>query len=87
MLQILYITAFALLSLLAIANLIRSMAALARTEGQALARRDYRNVHPELLDATGKPTREPLLVMKSLDLDEARAQLDRMFEASPGSDS
>ncbi|HAN45109.1 MAG TPA: DUF2973 domain-containing protein [Cyanobacteria bacterium UBA8156] len=86
MLQILYITAFALLSLLAIANLIRSMAALARTEGQA-GRRDYRRMHPELLDEAGKPTREPLLVMKALDLDEARAQLDRMFEASPGSDS
>ncbi len=84
MLQILYITAFALLSLLAIANLIRSMAALARTEGAG--RRDYRRVHPELLDETGKPTREPLLVMKALDLDEARAQLDRMFEASPGNE-
>ncbi|NJK60609.1 MAG: DUF2973 domain-containing protein [Oscillatoriales cyanobacterium SM2_1_8] len=85
MLQILYITAFAALSLLAIANLIRSMAALARTE--TVRGRVYRNVHPELLDETGKPTREPLLVMKSLDLDEARERLDRMFEASPGGES
>lgn len=41
-------------------------------------------MHPELLDETGKPLNEPLLVMRSMTVEDAREQLDAIFEASPG---
>ncbi len=40
--------------------------------------------HPELLDDTGKPINEPLLVMRSMSVDDARERLDALYEASPG---
>ncbi|MGH7999783.1 MAG: DUF2973 domain-containing protein, partial [Brasilonema sp.] len=41
--------------------------------------------HPELLDATGNLIKEPLLVMRSINVDDARQKLDELYEASPGS--
>jgi hypothetical protein len=41
--------------------------------------------HPELLDDTGNPINEPLLVMRSMTLEDARARLDVLFNSSPGS--
>jgi hypothetical protein len=40
--------------------------------------------HPELLDETGRVINEPLLVMRSMSVDDAREQLDALFESSPG---
>jgi hypothetical protein len=40
--------------------------------------------HPELLDETGNPINEPLLVMRSMSVDDARARLDALFNSSPG---
>ena len=40
--------------------------------------------HPELLDETGNPINEPLLVMRSMSLDDARTRLDALFNSSPG---
>jgi hypothetical protein len=37
-----------------------------------------------MLDDTGKVINEPLLVMRSMTVEDAREQLDALFEASPG---
>ena len=42
-----------------------------------------KTVHPELLDERGKVIEEPLLVMRSLSMEDARQQLDALYEASP----
>ena len=40
-------------------------------------------LHPEMLDENGQPIREPLLVMKSMTVDDARDRLDALFQDSP----
>jgi hypothetical protein len=40
--------------------------------------------HPELLDDKGNPINEPLLVMRSMTVEDAREQLDAIFNSSPG---
>ena len=40
--------------------------------------------HPELLDDKGNPINEPLLVMRSITVEDAREQLDAIFNSSPG---
>lgn len=92
MLQILYIVAFSVLAIFAIVNLIGNMIALAQNEvrprrslADDRAVRVPTIVHPEMYDEAGNITTEPLLVMRSLDLDEARARLDDLYESS-GSD-
>ncbi|KGF73623.1 hypothetical protein DO97_16770 [Neosynechococcus sphagnicola sy1] len=42
--------------------------------------------HPELLDAAGNVINEPLLVMRSMTVEDARERLDALYEASPGYD-
>ena len=42
-----------------------------------------RTMHPELLDERGKVIEEPLLVMRSVSVEDARQQLDALYEASP----
>ncbi|MGQ4648517.1 DUF2973 domain-containing protein [Lyngbya aestuarii] len=39
--------------------------------------------HPELLDETGRPINEPLLVMRSLTVEDARQHLDALYDSSP----
>lgn len=39
--------------------------------------------HPELLDSEGHIIDEPLLVMRSLSVEDARAQLDAIYRESP----
>lgn len=49
------------------------------------SRSRYKSVpHPELLDETGNPINEPLLVMRSMSVDDARERLDALFNSSPG---
>lgn len=49
------------------------------------ARPGYRSaLHPELLDETGHPINEPLLVMRSMTVEDAREQLDALYNSSPG---
>jgi hypothetical protein len=96
MLHALYIIAFAVLSVLAVGNLIRNLMLLGSD-----ARRGSRNTsgggnfsgnrsstsppHPEMLDEKGKVLDEPLLVMKSISLEDARERLDSLYEGSSGS--
>jgi hypothetical protein len=90
MLQILYIVAFTALSLFAVSNLIKSMIALAQTEVKStnrMARRPKPTIHPELFDENGNVTDEPLLVMRSLNFDDARSRLDAIYNSSPNPDS
>ncbi len=42
------------------------------------------NVHPELLDSQGRRIDEPLLVMRSISVEDARQKLDSLYnESSP----
>ena len=99
MLHLLYILAFTIIAVLAISNLIRSLISFSmdtqrsypndrransagdrsRTRGTIVPQ----NIHPELLDEQGKVINEPLLVMKSLSVDDARQQLDALYDSSP----
>jgi hypothetical protein len=90
MLQILYIVAFTVLALFAVSNLIKSMIALAQTEVKTtnrMSRRPRPTIHPELIDVNGNVIDEPLLVMRSLNFDDARSRLDAIYNSSPNSDS
>lgn len=90
--QFLYIIAFAILAVLAIGNLLRNLFTLG-----AESRRSYRDfpqssadrpnipAHPELLDDDGRVIDEPLLVMRSMSMDDAREHLDSLYRQSPGS--
>ncbi|MEM0979505.1 MAG: DUF2973 domain-containing protein [Cyanobacteria bacterium P01_H01_bin.58] len=90
MLHALYIIAFAVLTVLAVSNLIRNLMLLG-----ADTRRDPRKPftgsdrstqanrstpHPEMLDDAGRVVDEPLLVMKSISLEDAREQLDALYD-------
>lgn len=95
MLHLLYILAFTILAFLAVGNLIRSLISLS-----AESQRPYSPIggsptstpgqyrtrvpHPEFLDDAGNVVSEPLLVMKSMTVEDARAQLDALYKSSPG---
>jgi hypothetical protein len=93
MLHLVYILIFTIIALLAISNLIRSLVTLS-AEAQKFYPPNYHNsarrytnhqrqVHPELLDEEGKVIEEPLLVMRSVSVDDARSRLDALYNASP----
>ena len=94
MLHLIYILVFTAIALLAVSNLIRSLVTLS-AETQKFYPPNYNNltknqsrfeqktVHPELLDEQGKVIEEPLLVMRSVSVDDARSKLDALYDASP----
>ncbi len=93
MLHLIYILVFTVIALLAVSNLIRSLISLS-VETQKFYPPGYngshnsnpqseQKVHPELLDKQGKVIQEPLLVMRSVSVDDARSRLDALFDASP----
>lgn len=92
MLQLIYILVFTVLAVLAVSNLIRNLVTLSveshrgySAAGQPLQnRRPYSVPHPELLDNAGNVLTEPLLVMRSVNVEDARQQLDAIYDASPG---
>lgn len=100
MLHLLYIFAFTILALIAVSNLIRNllMFSVERDRTYPVGRSPMSNrgtfpylssqsqsvPHPELLDNTGKLIKDPLLVMRSINVEDAREQLDALYEASPG---
>lgn len=99
MLQLLYILAFTILALIAVSNLIRNLLMFSFERDRISAPRssqlgsNYPYVssqsipHPELLDTSGNLIRDPLLVMRSINVEDARAQLDALYEASPSNTS
>ncbi|MEO0456099.1 MAG: DUF2973 domain-containing protein [Cyanobacteria bacterium P01_A01_bin.114] len=92
MLHLLYIFAFTVLAVLAVANLIRNLISLGiESRRPVTASRSSVSddrlrpvMHPELLDDEGNVVDEPLLVMRSISIKDAREQLDAMYEASSG---
>ena len=96
--HIIYILAFTVIATLAVTNLIRSLITLS-TETQriypansdseqsiASKRRNFgdnQKLHPELLDERGMVIEEPLLVMRSVSVEDARQQLDNIYHSSP----
>ncbi|MGF1601510.1 MAG: DUF2973 domain-containing protein [Thermosynechococcaceae cyanobacterium] len=91
MLQLLYFLAFTVLTTLVISNLIRNLFMFGREaqrppNSRASHRSDRRRVpHPELIDDHGNIIDEPLLVMRSITVDDAREQLDALYNQSPES--
>lgn len=101
MLHLLYIIAFTVIAFFAVSNLIRSLITLgtetqrtgntwnSRRNRNSFSRNGYSSAqtpsHPELLDEQGKPLNEPLLVMRSVNVDDAREKLDALYNDSPGS--
>lgn len=91
-LQLLYIIAFTLLAVLAISNLIRNLISLGIDSQRPYSSHGSNSrlgnqpvpPHPEFLDESGRLINEPLLVMRSMTVDDAREQLDALYEASPG---
>jgi hypothetical protein len=87
MVQILYILAFTILSIFAISNLIRSMISLSQNEARGYQGNRNRPApqyaHPELWDKDGKYIDEPLMVIKSINVDDARSRLDALYNSSP----
>jgi hypothetical protein len=95
MLHLVYILAFTVIASIAISNLIRSLLSLS-SESQRYygnhpqANRsntrkitNTRKIHPELLDERGKVIEEPLLVMRSVSVEDARQKLDALYNSSP----
>ncbi|MBW4475200.1 MAG: DUF2973 domain-containing protein [Stenomitos rutilans HA7619-LM2] len=101
LLHLLYIIAFTTLAFLAVGNLIRSMMTLGMESQRGQTSKNWtvgnpqvsgasrlRVVpHPEFLDTAGNVINEPLLVMRSVSVEDAREQLDALYESSPGANS
>jgi hypothetical protein len=94
MLHLLYIFAFTILAVLAIVNLVRNLISLGietrRGSGkmaESMSGQVRRVPHPELLDSDGNVLDEPLLVMRSISIKDAREQLDAIYESSGGGNS
>ncbi|MGF1570045.1 MAG: DUF2973 domain-containing protein [Nodosilinea sp.] len=94
--HLVYVIAFAVLATLAITNLIKNLIVLGGTArnprsgmasgGGSSAESQARPVpHPELLDQDGQVIREPLLVMRSISVKDAREQLDALYNGTNGS--
>ncbi|MEL7359750.1 MAG: DUF2973 domain-containing protein [Cyanobacteria bacterium J06560_6] len=90
MFHLLYILAFTVLAVLAVSNMIRNMVRLGtqatQPPGQSQRQSQYganRPVpHPELLNDSGDVINEPLLVMRSISMKDAREQLNALYESS-----
>ena len=95
MIHILYILAFTVIAFLAISNLIRNLINVNHDSrrfysqqkkglGIQSTNKNIRKTvpHPELLDDQGKPVNEPLLVMRSVSVEEARRHLDQLYNSS-----
>jgi Protein of unknown function (DUF2973) len=92
-LHLLYIIAFTILAVLAVTNMIRNLMVLGVDSQRSYPtnRSPLKNAHlrqsiphPEFLDASGQVINEPLLVMRSMTVEDAREQLDALYESSPG---
>ena len=103
MLQLLYILAFTILALIAVSNLIRNLVMFSMDRDRAypsvrspisnrshlpyISSSPHSVPHPELLDSAGNVIKDPLLVMRSISVEDAREQLDALYESSPGHSS
>lgn len=92
MLHALYIVAFTILAFLAVGNLFRNLMLLgadarrpprksASGWGQS-GRDESLTPHPEMLDERGRVLEEPLLMLRSISLEDARERLDALYEGT-----
>ena len=92
-LQILYMLAFVGIAFLAIGNLLRSILTLGTESTRPVVPKGMGNgmrqspQHPEMLDENGRVINEPLLVMRSMTVEDARERLDAIYRSSPGGES
>ncbi len=87
MLQILYLIAFTAIAFLALRNLVANLITLGKEERKASPRHFRKRIpHPELVDEEGNLTEEPLLVIRSTSLEEARSRLEDLYSGSPDED-
>ncbi|MCG9893192.1 MAG: DUF2973 domain-containing protein [Thermosynechococcaceae cyanobacterium MS004] len=88
--QLLYVIAFVIIAVLAIRGMIRNLMALGVESQRHYAPQPKNSslgantvTHPELLDESGRVINEPLLVMRSMTVEDAREQLDALYNSSP----
>lgn len=101
MLHLLYVIAFTVLAVIAVSNMLSNLVKLGtqvrqpptrqsasaspyHQSGDSSAKRPV--PHPELLDGSGDVINEPLLVMRSISIKDARDKLDALYEASNSSE-
>jgi hypothetical protein len=93
MLQLLYILAFTFLAFVAVGNLIRNLLTFGNEARRPVrsnpsgVKRPRSVPHPEMLDDAGQVVQEPLLVMRSIGIDDMRDRLDAIYDSSPGNSS
>jgi Protein of unknown function (DUF2973) len=89
MLHLLYILAFTIIAFLAVGNMIRSLMTISAdynySSSATRSRRIQQVPHPEFLDDSGNVIEEPLLVMKSIGVEDARQQLESLYKNQPES--
>ena len=96
MLHLLYILAFTVLAFLAVGNLIRSLMSISADYhynsssgypggSRSNSRRAKQVPHPEFLDESGNVIDEPLLVMRSIGVEDARERLESLYKNPPES--
>jgi len=96
MLHLVYILAFTVIAFFAISNLIRSLISISgesqkgpwTDKPNSVPKNQYKSYqvpHPELLDSDGQPISEPLLVIRSVSVEDAREKLDSIYLSSPSS--
>lgn len=94
MLHLAYILAFTVIAFFAISNMIRSLITISADSQKGSwtntprPANSYRQAysqqtHPELLDENGNPINEPLLVIRSVSMEDAKQKLDSLYNASP----
>ena len=95
MLHLLYILAFTCLAFLAVGNLIRNLIRISAdyqyntspynrsSASQRSSSRTRHVPHPEFLDDSGNLIDEPLLIMKSIAVEDARQKLESLYENPP----
>ncbi len=91
MLHLLYVIAFTVLAVIAVPNMLRNLVKLGTESRQPV--KSYRNAsnnlrpvpHPELLDGSGDVINEPLLVMRSISIKDARDKLDALYDSPSNS--
>ena len=88
MLHLLYLIAFTILAVLAIANLVRNLISLGietrrgNSRDVSTTKQARRVPHPELLDGNGNDLDEPLLEMRYNYIKDASEQLDAIYDSS-----
>ncbi|YAI81759.1 MAG: DUF2973 domain-containing protein [cyanobacterium endosymbiont of Rhopalodia sterrenbergii] len=92
MLHLLYVLTFTVIVFFVVSNLIRSLIKISidfqhrhipKINTSTNRENAQKTIHPELLDEIGNPSNEPLLLMRSVTVEDIRQQLDALYNLSP----